>query len=348
MRERLDPTSPIPLYWQVAEALRYRVATGELTPGERLPSLRDAAKEWGINMHTVRRAYSKLAEGGIVRVRPRSGTVVLEPPDGPGGAAPVDSRHDAGSRRPGWATPPGVDWASGDHSNAAPDDDREFDAWLREVARRGKERWGLGAGELGAALAEIPSTEPDGARVLVVECSESQSTDLARQLSDRWRVTAEPWSLEREGDPPDEAVLLGTYFHYNDLRVRWPRRFPAVRFVATRPDDRIRERLEALRRGRDEHGPLAVVLWEWDETMARNIAADLVRILPEDEFTVRQEVVAPESVGNLPPGPALFSPRAWAALPKDARRRGDFMEVRYVFDRGELDRVARHLGWEEQ
>lgn len=306
MRERLDLDSPVPLYWQVAEALRYRVATGELTPGDRLPSLREAAEAWGINMHTVRRAYGELADLGIVDVRPRSGTVVLERPDGRGGSG--------------------------------------MEAWLREVARRGRERWGLGPGELGAALAELP--RPDGASepVFVVECSESQSVDLARQLGDRWRVSAEAWSLDREGEPPEDAFLVGTYFHYNDIRIRWPRRLSRVRFVATRPDPAVRERLEALRGDREE--PLSVILWERDETMGRNIAADLVRLLPEERFAVRHRVGAAGAVPDSPGGAVLFSPRTWAELPEDARNRCGFMEMRYVFEPEDLDGVARELGWE--
>lgn len=332
MRARLDPESPIPLYWQVAEALRYQVATGELTPGQRLPSLRDAARAWGVNMHTVRRAYAKLAEGGIVQVRARSGTVVLKPPNGgdpttlaPSGSGPgaTDARSEEGRGR-------------GD----------ELEAWLREVARHGRVRWGLGPREIAATLADLPNPGHHDDPVFVVECSESQSEDLARQLTDRWKVMARPWSLEREGEPPDDAVLVGTYFHYNDFRVRWPRRFPRVRFVATRPDYAIRERLEAFRG--DGDGPLTIALWERDEAMARNIAADLVRVLPEDEFVLRQQVGVPEGVDDLPLGPALFSPRTWARLPQSARRRRDFMEVRYVFDPSDLDRLARDLGWEER
>jgi hypothetical protein len=332
MRDRLDPESPVPLYWQVAEALRYRVATGELAPGERLPSLREAAAAWGINMHTVRRAYRTLAHAGIVRVRPRSGAVVLGRPDATEGAAPV---------------PAGPGRASLDERRAGSRVREEaLEGWLREVVRQGSERWGLGPRELGAALADLPLSRHRTTPVYVVECSESQAADLARQLSDRWRVAAEPWSLERDGEPPADAVLVGTYFHYNDIRVRWPKRFPRVRFVATRPDDGIRERLEAFRGAGDE--PLPVVLWERDEAMARNIAADLVRILPEDRFAVQPRVGAPDSVPDSPTGPVLFSPRTWARLPEDARCREDLFEVRYVFERADVERVARELGWEDR
>src|SRR5262245_48034254 len=47
MRLQLDPQSPVPLYHQLAESLRYRIATGALRPGQPLPPLREAARRWG-------------------------------------------------------------------------------------------------------------------------------------------------------------------------------------------------------------------------------------------------------------------------------------------------------------
>lgn len=327
MRDRFDPESPVPLYWQVAEALRYRIATGDLVPGERLPSLRAAADSWGINMHTVRRAYGELADRGIVETLPRSGTVVLNAPNGR-----------SSSRSGGRGESPG------DTEISRTQGREDLGGWLNWVAREGRRMWGLDPTEIGRALAEIRQpTRPD-APVFVIECSESQAADLARQLQDAWRLPAEPWSLERGGEPDAGAVLLATYFHYNDIRVRWPRRFPHVHFVSTRPDPAIRHRLggPAL----EEEPPVPVVLWERDEAMARNIVADLLRILPEDEFAVRHEVGTWEEVPAGFGGPVLFSPRTWAELPEAERANEEFMEVRYVFEPGDLDRVAREMGWE--
>lgn len=334
MRARLDPESPLPLYWQVVEAVRYRVATGELTPGERLPSLREAAEAWGINMHTVRRAYGELAERGLVEIRPRSGTVVSRRP----GPAPTSGHGSAGPAGEASGTnAAGIRSAGGD---------ADFDMWIRGVAREAGARWGLAPRQLGAALSELPSVAATTDQVLVVECSESQSTDLARQLSDRWRVTARPWSLEREGEPPRDAILVATYFHYNDVRVRWPDRFPQVRFVATRPDAAVRESLDRLRDLTE--GPVTVLVWEREEAMARNIAADLLRILPQEEFSLRRRVGPLEAVPRTASDPILFSPRTWAELPEEDRCRKEFVEVRYVFEPEDLERLARDLDWERR
>ena len=78
MRLYLDPASPLPLYHQLAEGIRYQIATGVLEPGAALPSLRDAARRWGVNLHTVRHAYASLAAEGLVRTQAPHGTEVVE------------------------------------------------------------------------------------------------------------------------------------------------------------------------------------------------------------------------------------------------------------------------------
>ncbi|UCG77156.1 MAG: GntR family transcriptional regulator, partial [Gemmatimonadota bacterium] len=54
---------------QVGAAIR----SGELAPGERLPSSRRLAAHLGIHRHTVSNAYVALGRLGLVRRRPGSG-----------------------------------------------------------------------------------------------------------------------------------------------------------------------------------------------------------------------------------------------------------------------------------
>ena len=88
MQSTLDPRSPIPLYHQLAETIRYRIATGEVKSGTVLPPLRQAAGIWGVNLHTVRRAYAELARMGVVATRVPAGTRVLSAAEGRGKPAP--------------------------------------------------------------------------------------------------------------------------------------------------------------------------------------------------------------------------------------------------------------------
>src|SRR5215212_4872215 len=72
------------LYERIAAEILRRVAAGELRPGDRLPPIRLAAGEWGVNLNTVARAYAALAERGILDTRAGAGTVVARgrPADG--------------------------------------------------------------------------------------------------------------------------------------------------------------------------------------------------------------------------------------------------------------------------
>ncbi|MHC5062606.1 MAG: GntR family transcriptional regulator, partial [Planctomycetota bacterium] len=74
--------SPLPLYAQIAESLRRRIAAGELQPGDFLEPLREAANKYQVNLHTVRHAYAALARQGLVRTRKPKGTEVIARPGG--------------------------------------------------------------------------------------------------------------------------------------------------------------------------------------------------------------------------------------------------------------------------
>ena len=62
----LNPASGLPLYLQVAVALKEDIAAGTYTVGSPVPSLRAAAGELRINLHTVGKAYRLLEEEGVL------------------------------------------------------------------------------------------------------------------------------------------------------------------------------------------------------------------------------------------------------------------------------------------
>lgn len=70
----------LPLYLQIAEALRRRIAAGELAPGDRLPPVRELAREWGCTPGTVGRAYAELRREGLVVGHRGGGTRVAPSP----------------------------------------------------------------------------------------------------------------------------------------------------------------------------------------------------------------------------------------------------------------------------
>lgn len=53
---------------RVHDALRQRILAGELAPGDRIPSERVLADEFGVNRHAVREALKRLEQAGLVRI----------------------------------------------------------------------------------------------------------------------------------------------------------------------------------------------------------------------------------------------------------------------------------------
>lgn len=58
-----------PIYLQIIGQIKEQVSNGSLKPGDELPSVRELADSLGINMHTVRSAYLKLRDQGIINLR---------------------------------------------------------------------------------------------------------------------------------------------------------------------------------------------------------------------------------------------------------------------------------------
>ena len=66
----ISPNAPTPIYRQIVEQVRRMVASGQLQPGDSLPSVRAVAQHHAINPMTVSKAYSLLESAGmLVRLR---------------------------------------------------------------------------------------------------------------------------------------------------------------------------------------------------------------------------------------------------------------------------------------
>lgn len=76
---RVDAAAAEPLYQQIRDQVVAGIATGELEPGQALPSVRALASDLGINLHTVNKAYAVLRDEGYVRMRGRAGAVIADP-----------------------------------------------------------------------------------------------------------------------------------------------------------------------------------------------------------------------------------------------------------------------------
>ena len=71
---------PRPLYLQVIEQVKRRVAVGDLPPGTELPSIRELAAGLKVSVITIKRAYLELERDGVIATRQGKGSVVVDRP----------------------------------------------------------------------------------------------------------------------------------------------------------------------------------------------------------------------------------------------------------------------------
>ena len=72
----LNPNSGMPIYRQLFQQLRQRIASGQLAQDEKLPSARDLSAELKINFLTVAKVYQLLEGEGLTETRRGLGTFV--------------------------------------------------------------------------------------------------------------------------------------------------------------------------------------------------------------------------------------------------------------------------------
>lgn len=89
---RIDPSSPVPIFRQIADALRGAVAAGVYRPGDLVPSVRQQALALLVNPNTVQRAYDELERDGLLVSRKGIGMAVA---DGAARSAARDAATDA-------------------------------------------------------------------------------------------------------------------------------------------------------------------------------------------------------------------------------------------------------------
>lgn len=307
----VDPQSPVPLFHQIAEQIRAGIATGEFAPGDRLASLREAASRWGVHHHTVRHAYAELSREGLIESRGARGTRVS----------------------------PNVQKAKTLRSAGA-----DLAGFLEGTLRRAEEDYGLTPTQLLSQLEAVRrSRSEELPTVFVLECSRAQAADLAQQAMELCRVRAVPLCLPEIEDLPTGHVVA-TYFHYNEVRRRWPLRLSETHFVSIAPDGALREQLRPWSSG---GAATEVLVCEYDLPTAEAVLADISVVLQPLVFRYQTIVVADgrKALVDSGDGPVLYAPRIWADLGDEERRHPRALPVRYVFDTQEISALAAQLGW---
>lgn len=193
----LDPSTDTPLYLQLEDQIRYALSVGELSPGDRLPSIRGLEQSLGVHRNTVRRAYLELHEEGTLIVRQ-------------GQRAEVAPRK---QKAPAAAT-----------DELGPLAERT----LQEAVSRG-----LDAVMLARHFTRLAARHDERyPRCAFVECSQAQADDLARATGRAWRrrVLGVDLAGLREGGPGLPASVshvLTTPWHVAEVRVLLGREGPS-------------------------------------------------------------------------------------------------------------------------
>jgi GntR family transcriptional regulator len=77
---RIEKGSSVPITRQLADQIRAQCLAGTLKPGERLPSVRELARDLAVNVNTVFRVYERLAAEQLIEMRHGDGTTVRPRP----------------------------------------------------------------------------------------------------------------------------------------------------------------------------------------------------------------------------------------------------------------------------
>src|SRR5260221_12213448 len=217
----------------------YQIATGKWPPGQRLPSVREAERAWGVDRRTVLEAYQRLAELGLVACAPRSGYSVTKSAE------------------------------FGRLSRHRHELDRLFGRLLAELEAQ-SELSPLGAFRYFAQLAALRASEhPDCA---FVECTAIQAEGHAREIHERLDVPCLPLTIaeiagRRARIPERVRTLFVSGFHFGELRALAG---PAELHVASVPIEVSPALLARMPRGVTE-----AIVFESDEEEAHVIRDDV-------------------------------------------------------------------------
>ena len=74
----ISPGSSGPIFRQIVDQVRLAVATGRLSEGDQLPSVRQLAEQLVVNPNTVAKAYAELSRDGLVDGQPGRGLFIAK------------------------------------------------------------------------------------------------------------------------------------------------------------------------------------------------------------------------------------------------------------------------------
>ena len=226
----------IPVYRQIVSQLSFMIESGDLAPGQALPSARLLADNLHINRNTVARAYAELADLGQVEGKGRSGTIVVGP----------RSRNEAAVLR-------------------------ERGRALIETALRRCIELGLSPRETHDLVMSLALRASDDLLTIsFVECNRDRSTYFAEEIARNVGQRVEPLVLG-EFDPSKVRadLVLTTFFHQAEVREQLrARQIEVVAIVVAPHVQTLVEIASVSKRGR-------VGIWYSSRDQAETIRASL-------------------------------------------------------------------------
>src|SRR3984957_20909160 len=70
-----------PMYLQIMEQIKQRIAVGDWVPGQQIPSIRQLAVDLQVSVITVKRSYLELEREGVIQTRHGKGSLVADDVD---------------------------------------------------------------------------------------------------------------------------------------------------------------------------------------------------------------------------------------------------------------------------
>lgn len=71
-----------PIYLQIMDEIKFRIAQGKLKSGDQVPPVRELAMKAGVNPNTMQKALAELEREGVLYSQRTSGRYVAGPEDG--------------------------------------------------------------------------------------------------------------------------------------------------------------------------------------------------------------------------------------------------------------------------
>lgn len=206
MRIWLSKTSAVPLHEQLRTQVVLGIVSGDLPPGERLPSTSAIGRRFGIHPNTVRAAYRALAETGWVDRRPGSGFFVRK-------------------REP----------------DLRPDPELELDQLIATMLRVARDR-GHSLDEIGAHVGRWLAVQPPD-RIAVIEPDVELRAILIDEIQAALSVPVVGFGIQdcRRPNLLTGALPVALYDHTEDVRAALAPDVPCVLLHSTSVSDLLGE-----------------------------------------------------------------------------------------------------------